>query len=93
MIQWLYNVITDSIVLPSPRGLKMPPEGSGNIPMLQPRRRKRMKGKGYMSAESFSFYQDMSASISLDRNGHMTTLDIKESVFLNRQTVVSEFYQ
>lgn len=79
MILWLHNVITASIVLLSPRGLQMPPEGSGNIPMLQPRRRKRMKDKGYISAESFSFYQDMSASTLLDRNGHVTTLDIKES--------------
>lgn len=55
------------IFLPCSRGFKMPPEGSRNISMLQPRKRERMKGEKYVLAESFSFYQDISASIPLAR--------------------------
>ena len=81
-----------------PRGLKMPPDGSRNIFMLQPRKRERMKSKGHMSAESFSFYLGHACFYPIAQNWHTRTpIDIKEiwdcEVCLTRYMAVPEFYQ
>ena len=62
-----------------PHGLKMPPDGSRNIFMLQPRKRERMKSKGHMSAESFSFYLGHACFYPIAQNWHTRTpINIKE---------------
>ena len=76
----------------------MPPDGSRNIFMLQPRKRERMKSKGHMSAESFSFYLGHACFYPIAQNWHTRTpIDIKEiwdcEVCLTRYMAVPEFYQ